>query len=357
MKQLVLSKTHAKIGGKMIEFAGFNMPVQYEGVNVEHETVRDSVGVFDVSHMGQIIVKGSRSEEFLQYVTSNDISKLSSGKIQYSYMPNEKGGIVDDLLVYQLEDCMYMLVVNASNIEKDWDWLNKHNNFDVELINDSDNYSILAIQGPKTIDLLQQLTEVQLDDIRYYHFVIGSISNVEHIIISRTGYTGELGFELYIKNKDVEIIWKELFSTSIDLKPIGLAARDTLRLEKGYCLYGNDINDTTSPIEAGLGWITRFSKRFINDENLAKQKEEGINRVLVGIILQERGIARKDYIIVNQEKDPVGIITSGTMSPTLKQPIAMGYVETKYSRNETALYIQIRNKYIKALVVELPFIK
>ncbi|MEE2931533.1 MAG: glycine cleavage system aminomethyltransferase GcvT [Bacteroidota bacterium] len=357
MKELVLSDIHESIGGKMVDFAGYNMPVQYEGVNAEHHTVRNTVGVFDVSHMGEIFIKGRNSLEFLQYVLSNNIEKLNPGKIQYTYMPNDQGGIVDDLLVYHIDNELYMLVVNASNIDKDLQWLHRHNNLDVIIKDRSNNYSLLALQGPQSIDLLQQLTNIQLEDIRYYNFVIGTISGIDNIIISRTGYTGELGFELYIKNKNVKKIWYSLFSTNIELKPIGLAARDTLRLEKGFCLYGNDIDETTSPIEAGLGWITKFSKRFINSENLKKQHEKGIERRLVGLILQERGIARKGYSIFSSNKEEIGTITSGTMSPTLKQAIAMGYIKSEYSKTDELVYVKIRDKYLKAKITSFPFVE
>jgi len=357
MKKLVLSDNHESLGGKMVEFAGYLMPVQYEGVKAEHASVRDSVGVFDVSHMGEIFVSGKNSEDFLQYITSNDVSKLTVGKVQYSCFPNNKGGIVDDLLVYKIEENEYMLVVNASNLEKDWEWINSHNTFGVALENKSDDYSLLAVQGPNSIKLLQQLTSVNLLEIKYYNFRIGEIAGIENVILSRTGYTGELGFELYVKNEDTIQLWKKLFSTNTELMPIGLAARDTLRLEKGFCLYGNDINEETSPIEAGLGWITKFTKEFINSENLLIQKTEGTKRRLVGLEIIEKGIARKDYPVIDKNGNEIGVVTSGTMSPTLNKSIAMAYVNSEFKKVDSEVYIQVRKKQIKAKVVSIPFVK
>lgn len=357
MKKLVLSDLHKNIGGKMIDFAGYYMPVQYEGVKAEHQTVRTEVGVFDVSHMGEIFVKGAEAEDFLQYITSNDISQLSPGKIQYSCMPNGKGGIVDDLLVYKLAESSYLLVVNASNLDKDWAWLNENNKWDCELTNSSDKYSLLAVQGPKSIALLQELTDVDLSAIKYYNFKIGSIAGIDEVILSRTGYTGEIGFELYVKNESAKQLWGAIFNTSVELKPIGLAARDTLRLEKGFCLYGNDISDTTSPIEAGLGWITKFTKDFVDAKLLKEQKEGAVTRKLVGLELIDKGIARKDYPIVDADGNEIGVVTSGTMSPTLNIAIAMGYVPKALSKIDTEVFIQVRNKQLKARVVALPFVK
>jgi len=357
MKQLVLSQVHENIGGKMVKFAGYNMPVQYEGVKAEHHTVRNKVGVFDVSHMGEVFVSGIKALDFLQYISTNDVSKLTPGKIQYTCLPNADGGIVDDFLLYMLEENSYLLVVNASNMEKDLAWINKHNTFGCTINNQSDNYSLLAVQGPKSIELLQELTNVNMSDIKYYNFKMGSISGVDDVILSRTGYTGEIGFELYVKNEDVKQLWEALFTTSIEMKPIGLAARDTLRLEKGFCLYGNDINDTTSPIEAGLGWITKFTKEFINHEQLKAQKEGGATRKLVGIQLVDKGIARKDYPIVDSDGNEIGIVTSGTMSPTLNKAIAMAYVPKELSKVGSEVYIQVRKKQLKAEVVALPFVK
>ncbi len=357
MKQLVLSELHKNLGGKMVEFAGYNMPVQYEGVKSEHHTVRNEVGVFDVSHMGEVFVSGEKSLDFLQYITTNDVSNLTPGKIQYTCLPNTKGGIVDDLLLYMISKNNYLLVVNASNMEKDLAWINKHNTFGCSIDNQSDNYSLLAIQGPKAIKLLQELTNINLSEIKYYNFKIGAIAEIEDVIISRTGYTGEIGFELYVKNESTKKLWDAIFSTSVELKPIGLAARDTLRLEKGFCLYGNDINDSTSPIEAGLGWITKFTKEFINYEELKAQKEGGVSRKLVGLEIIDKGIARKDYPIIDSKRNEIGIVTSGTMSPSLSKAIAMAYVSKELSGIGSEVYIMVRKKQIKAVVVALPFLK
>ena len=357
MKQLVLSEMHQSLGGKMVEFAGYYMPIQYEGVKAEHHTVRNEVGVFDVSHMGEVFVSGENALNFLQYITTNDVSKLKPGKIQYTCLPNADGGIVDDFLLYMIGENNYLLVVNASNMEKDLAWINKHNTFGCAINNQSDNYSLLAVQGPKSIELLQELTVVNLSEIKYYNFKIGAIAGIEDVILSRTGYTGEIGFELYVKNESTIQLWDAIFSTSIKLEPIGLAARDTLRLEKGFCLYGNDINDTTSPIEAGLGWITKFTKEFINHEDLKVQKEVGANRKLIGLEIIDKGIARKDYPIVDAYGNKIGIVTSGTMSPSLNKSIAMAYVTKELSKIGSEVYIQVRKKQIKAVVVALPFLK
>ena len=357
MKQLVLSESHKILGGKMVEFSGHNMPVQYDGVKAEHHTVRNEVGVFDVSHMGEVFISGEKSLDFLQYITTNDVSKLTPGEIQYTCLPNHDGGIVDDFLLYMIANNNYLLVVNASNIEKDLAWINKHNTFECTINNQSDNYSLLAVQGPKTIKLLQELTKINLSEIKYYNFEIGTIAEIEDVIISRTGYTGEIGFELYVKNASVKQLWNAIFSTSVELKPIGLAARDTLRLEKGFCLYGNDINDTTSPIEAGLGWITKFTKEFINHEKLKAQKLGGTNIKLVGLEIIGKGIARKDYPIFDANGKEIGIVTSGTMSPSLNKAIAMAYVQEKNSKIGSKVYIQVRKKQIKAVVSALPFLK
>ena len=339
----------------MIDFGGFYMPVQYEGIKIEHNSVRNNVGIFDVSHMGEIIIEGEKSLDLLQYLTSNNILKLQPGKVQYSYLPNNKGGIIDDLLVYMLSDNKYLLVVNASNIKKDFDWINDNNNFNCNVIDKSDEYSLLAIQGPNSLNLLKEVSNEDISSIKYYNFIIGSIGNINNIIISRTGYTGEIGFELYVKNHDAEKLWDILFSTNFDLKPIGLAARDTLRLEKGFCLYGNDINDTTSPIEAGLSWITSFSKDFIGKDIIEKIFNEGANKKLVGIELIDKGIARKDYKIISDKGNCIGYITSGTMSPTINKAIAMGYINQEFSKIDTKVSILIRNKKITAKIVNLPF--
>jgi aminomethyltransferase len=358
MQKLVLSDLHERIGGKMVDFAGYYMPVQYtDGVKTEHHTVRNEVGVFDVSHMGEVFVSGDKSLDFLQYITSNDVSKLIPGKVQYTCFPNTNGGIVDDFLLYMIAQNNYLLVVNASNMEKDLDWINEHNTFGCKIDNQSDNYSLLAIQGPKSIALLQELTDINLSEIKYYNFRIGSIAGIKDVILSRTGYTGEMGFELYVKNESVKQLWNALFSTSISLKPIGLAARDTLRLEKGFCLYGNDINETTSPIEAGLGWITKFNKEFINHNDLKAQKEGSAKRKLVGLELIDKGIARNGYPIVDSDGNEIGIVTSGTMSPTLSKAIAMAYVPESLSEIESEVFIKVRKKQIKAKVVSLPFVK
>jgi len=358
MKQLILNNKHLSLGAKMVPFAGFEMPVQYEGVNAEHETIRNGVGIFDVSHMGEFLVTGEGALDLIQAVTSNDASKLSDGKIQYSCLPNDKGGIVDDLLVYRVSDVEYLLVVNASNIEKDWKWINKHNTFGAILQNISDDYCLFAIQGPKAKDVLQTLTKVDLSGMPYYTFAIDQFAGVEDVIISATGYTGAGGFEIYVSNNDAEKVWDAIMSAGkqYNIKPIGLAARDTLRLEMGYCLYGNDINDTTSPIEAGLSWITKFNKSFVNSEVLKKQKEKGVSKKLVGFELIDKGIPRHDYEIVNAAGVNIGVVTSGTMSPTLKKSIGMGYVSSESASLNSEIYIKIRDKNLKAKVVALPFL-
>jgi len=358
MVHLSLEKKHQNLGAKMVDFAGFYMPVQYEGVIIEHETVRQSVGVFDVSHMGEFFIKGPNALAFIQKITTNDASTLTDGKAQYSCMPNETGGIVDDLIVYRITENHYMLVVNASNIEKDWQWINQNNSMGAEIENLSDHYSLLAIQGPKAVEAMQSLTTVDLSSIKYYHFEIGEFANVNNVIISATGYTGAGGFEIYCKNEDVIEIWDKVFEAgkSFGIKPIGLAARDTLRLEKGFCLYGNDIDDTTSPLEAGLGWITKFTKNFTNSENLLKQKKVGISKKLVGFELLERGIPRHDYEIVDANGNIIGRVTSGTQSPSLQKPIGMGYVEIALSSVDSEIFVRIRNKDIKAKVVKTPFL-
>ena len=359
IKEIALSETHKMLGAKMVPFAGYNMPVSYEGVNIEHETVRNNVGVFDVSHMGEFLVLGPNALELIQKVTSNDASKIVDNQAQYSCLPNANGGIVDDLIVYRINNEKWLLVVNASNIEKDWNWINSHNSVGAELINVSEDYSLFAIQGPKAVQAMQSLTSIDLSTIKFYYFQIADFAGIENIIISATGYTGSGGFEIYCKNNEAEQIWKEIFNAgnNFDIKPIGLAARDTLRLEMGYCLYGNDINDTTSPIEAGLGWITKFTKNFINSKNLLKQKELGTQRKLVGFELDERGIPRQGYDIVNSQGDKIGVVTSGTMSPSLGKGIGMGYIPSNLTSIGTKVYIQIRKKTIPATIVKLPFYK
>ena len=358
MKKLALHDKHVALGGKMVPFAGFEMPVQYEGVNVEHETVRNDVGVFDVSHMGEFLLTGPGALDLIQKVTTNDASTLTIGRAQYSCMPNGKGGIVDDLIIYRIKEEQYLLVVNASNIEKDWDWISSHNSFDVAMRNLSDDYSLLAIQGPKAVEAMQSLTSVDLSAIKYYHFVVGPFAGIEHVIISATGYTGSGGFEIYCKNSEVAQVWDKVFEAGADfgIKPIGLAARDTLRLEMGFCLYGNDIDDTTSPLEAGLGWITKLAKDdFIDKDFLAKQKEEGVQRKLVAFEMVDRGIPRHDYEINDAEGNVIGKVTSGTMSPSMKKAIGLGYVTVDHAGVDSEIYINIRNKGVKAQVVKLPF--
>ncbi|MFL2570672.1 MAG: glycine cleavage system aminomethyltransferase GcvT [Parvicellaceae bacterium] len=359
MKSTALSHKHIELGAKMVPFAGYNMPVQYEGVNLEHETVRNSVGVFDVSHMGEFILKGPNALNLIQKVSSNDASKLFPGRAQYSCLPNDQGGIVDDLLIYMLKEEEYLLVVNASNIEKDWNWIAKHNSYGVEMLNVSDDWSLLAVQGPKAKEVLQQLTEVNLDEVSYYHFTKGLFAGVDNVILSATGYTGSGGFELYIPNAVAENVWNRLFEVgeSFGIKPIGLAARDTLRLEMGFCLYGNDINDTTSPLEAGLGWITKFSKEFVNSDQLKIQKENGITKKLVGFELIDRGIPRNGYDITNADGDKIGHVTSGTMGPSVKKAIGLGYVDLAYAVEGKEIFLAIRNKQIAAKVVKFPFYK
>jgi aminomethyltransferase len=343
----------------MVSFAGYNMPVQYEGVTAEHLVVRTGVGVFDVSHMGEFFVRGAGAKALIQKVTSNDVEKLVDGKIQYSCFPNLEGGIVDDLLVYRLSEEEYMLVVNASNMEKDWNWIQQFNTESVSLENKSDDISLLAVQGPKAAEALQSLTDTNLSEMTYYTFEKGAFAGVEGVIVSATGYTGSGGFEIYFPNEAAETIWKAVFEAgkAQDIQPIGLAARDTLRLEMGFCLYGNDINDTTSPLEAGLGWITKFTNDFNNSESLKQQKEEGIAKRLVGFELLDRGIPRKDYEIVDAEGNTIGQVTSGTMAPSLQKAIGMGYVAKKYAKSDTEIYIQVRKKSLKAKVVKLPFYK
>lgn len=359
MKDIALKKIHEALGAKIVPFAGYNMPVQYEGINIEHDTVRKGVGVFDVSHMGEFLIEGENALALIQKVTSNDASKLAVEDAQYSCMPNDQGGIVDDLIVYRIKENSYLLVVNASNIEKDWNWISAHNQVNAEMRNLSDDYSLLAIQGPKAVEAMQSITSVDLSAIPFYKFKVGDFAGIEHVIISATGYTGSGGFEIYCKNDEVEQVWQKVFEAGADygIKPIGLAARDTLRLEMGYCLYGNDINDTTSPIEAGLGWITKFTKDFINSEDLLKQKEAGVSRRLKAFELDERGIPRQGYDIVDENGEKIGEVTSGTMSPSLKKGIGMGYVQKGHTKLGTKIFIQIRNKAVPATIVKLPFYK
>jgi len=359
MKNTALTEKHISLGAKMVPFAGYNMPVTYEGINAEHATVRGGVGVFDVSHMGEFILKGENALDLIQRVTSNDASKLYDGKVQYSCLPNKDGGIVDDLLVYRIDEKTYMLVVNASNIEKDWNWIQQFNDKAVEMHNISDKTSLLAIQGPKAADALQSLTEVDLASMEYYTFVKGTFAGVENVVISATGYTGAGGFEIYFDNEHADKIWNAIFEAGApyNIKPIGLGARDTLRLEMGFCLYGNDIDDTTSPLEAGLGWITKFSKNFTNSEALQAQKEAGVQKKLVGFEMIDRGIPRHDYEIADAEGNIIGKVTSGTQAPSLQKAIGMGYVAKDFAKEGTEIFINIRNTPIKAKVVKFPFYK
>lgn len=359
LKNVALVNKHISLGAKMVPFAGYLMPVSYSGLNDEHLTVRKAVGVFDVSHMGEFILKGENALDLIQRVTTNDASVLVDGKIQYTCLPNETGGIVDDLLVYRIDEKTYMLVVNASNIEKDWNWIQKYNTKNVEMHNISDKTSLLAVQGPKAILALQKLTDINLSEIPYYAFKKGKFNGVHNVVVSNTGYTGAGGFEIYFENAVAEKMWDAIFEAGAEygIKPIGLGARDTLRLEKGFCLYGNDINDTTSPIEAGLGWVTKFTKDFTNKAALLAQKEKGVTKKLVGFELIDRGIPRHDYPIVDAAGNNIGIVTSGTQSPSLNKAIGMGYVNTAFAKLDTEIFITIRDKAIKAKIVKTPFYK
>ncbi len=359
MKNTALTETHIALGAKMVPFAGFNMPVQYEGVNIEHETVRNAVGVFDVSHMGEFLIEGPNALDLIQKVTSNDASKLTIGKAQYSCIPNDTGGIVDDLIVYRVKEETYLLVVNASNIEKDWNWIASKNDVGAEMRDLSDDYSLLAIQGPKAVEAMQSLSSHDLSDIKFYNFIVGDFAGIEHVIISATGYTGSGGFEIYCKNSEVKQVWDKVMEAgeAYGIKPIGLAARDTLRLEMGYCLYGNDIDDTTSPFEAGLGWIVKFTKDFTNSENLQDEKQRVLERKLVAFELDDKGIPRQGYDIVDSNGNTIGNVTSGTMSPSLKKGIGLGYVPTIFSDAGSKIHIQVRKKALPATVVKLPFYK
>ncbi|HEY9002188.1 MAG TPA: glycine cleavage system aminomethyltransferase GcvT [Mucilaginibacter sp.] len=359
MKNTALTDKHVQLGAKMVPFAGYNMPVQYAGINVEHETVRKGVGVFDVSHMGEFILKGEKALDLIQRVTSNDASKLYDGKVQYSCLPNEDGGIVDDLLVYRIDEKTYMLVVNASNIEKDWNWISKFNTEGVEMKDISDRTSLLAVQGPKAADALQSLTDIDLGSMEYYTFKKGTFAGIDNVLLSATGYTGAGGFEIYVDNKDAEKLWNAVFEAgaAFGIKPIGLGARDTLRLEMGFCLYGNDIDDATSPLEAGLGWVTKFTKDFTNSEALQQQKQEGSKRKLVGFEMIDRGIPRHDYEIVDADGNTIGKVTSGTQSPSLQKAIGMGYVKNEFAKEGTEIFISIRDNKVKAKVVKPPFYK
>ena len=355
MKNTALTATHEALGAKMVPFAGYNMPVQYDGVNIEHETVRNNVGVFDVSHMGEFLIEGPNALDLIQKVSSNDASKLTIGKAQYSCLPNDDGGIVDDLIIYKIKEETYLLVVNASNIEKDWNWIASKNDVGAEMRDLSEDYSLLAIQGPKAVEAMQPLTSHDLSAIKFYNFEVGDFAGIEHVIISATGYTGSGGFEIYCKNSEVKQIWDKVVEAGA--KPIGLAARDTLRLEMGYCLYGNDIDDTTSPIEAGLSWVCKFNKSFTNSEALEDEKRRTPERKLVAFELDDRGIPRQGYDIVDNNGNTIGNVTSGTMSPMLQKGIGLGYVPKIFSDIGSKINIQVRKKAIPATVIKLPFYK
>jgi aminomethyltransferase len=359
MKNTPFTQKHIELGAKMAEFAGYNMPISYTGINEEHQTVRKNAGVFDVSHMGEFILKGEHALDLIQRVTTNDASKLTVGKAQYSCMPNNEGGIVDDLLIYCIEENkVYMIVVNASNIEKDWNWIQKFNSKNVEMHNISDDTCLLAVQGPNATKILQPLTDMDILNLKYYTFVKGKFDGVDNVLVSATGYTGAGGVEIYCENKNgaAEKIWNSIFEKGGPaMKPIGLAARDTLRLEMGYCLYGNDIDDTTSPLEAGLGWITKFNKDFVAKEILQKQKEHGVERKLVGFEMVEKGIPRHGYEIKDHTGAQIGYVTSGTQSPSLNKAIGMGYVKKAHSEIDQPIYIKVREKLLQAKVVKIPF--
>lgn len=360
LKKVAINDIHEQLGAKMVPFAGYNMPVSYSGLIEEHNTVRNAVGIFDVSHMGEFLVSGPKALDLIQKVSSNDASTLTIGKAQYCYLPNDKGGIVDDLLVYRMKDEEYLLVVNASNIEKDWNWISQNNeDIGAEMRNISDDYALFAVQGPKAVDTLQKLTsEMDLSAIKFYNFEVGPFAGVDYVIMSNTGYTGAGGFEIYVKNADAEKVWHKVLEAGEEygIKPIGLGARDTLRMEMGYCLYGNDIDDTTSPIEAKLGWVTKFTKDFINSDSLKKQKEEGVDQKLVGFHMLDRGIPRKGYEILDMEGNTIGLVTSGTQSPTLGHGIGMGYVKTEFAKPESEIQIAVRKNKLKAQVKKLPLI-
>ena len=358
LKYIPLNDLHQNLGAKMVPFAGYNMPVRYSSDIEEHMAVRKSVGVFDVSHMGEFSVKGPHALDLIQRVTSNDAAKLKDGQAQYSCLPNETGGIVDDLLVYKIKDNDYLLVVNASNIEKDWNWISRFNTNGAEMKNLSDETCLFAVQGPNALKTLQKLTPIQLDTIPYYHFAIGELAAIDRVIISNTGYTGAGGFEVYVNKQHAEKMWHAIFEAGkeFDIKPIGLGARDTLRLEMGFCLYGNDIDDRTSPLEAGLGWITKFNKSFTNSTALQQQKEGGVKRRLVAFRMIDKGIPRHDYEIKDAADLVIGKVTSGTISPVLNVGIGLGYVASSHAKEGTEVFVSVRNKNLKAIVQKLPFI-
>ena len=358
MKTTALTQKHIELGAKMVPFAGYNMPLQYSGLTDEHLAVRNSVGVFDVSHMGEFIVRASGALELIQKISTNDATKLVPGKVQYSCMPNGKGGIVDDLLIYMLSDDSYLLVVNASNIEKDWQWISAQNTFGAEMIDISEKTTLLAVQGPKAAAALQSLTDINLSEMVYYTFERGKFAGCDNVIVSATGYTGSGGFELYFDNEHADKVWDAIFKAGAGegIVPAGLGCRDTLRLEKGFCIYGNDIDDTTSPIEAGLGWVTKFTKDFIDAESFKKQKEEGVARKLVGFKMEDRGIPRQHYKVMDADGNEIGEVTSGTSSPSLKVGLGLAYVKTEFAKADTEIYIDIRNKAAKAVVTKTPFL-
>jgi aminomethyltransferase len=358
VKQIPLNDLHIKLGGKMVPFAGYNMPVRYSSDIEEHMTVRNGAGIFDVSHMGEFTIKGPAALDLIQRVTSNDASTLKDGQAQYSCLPNDQGGIIDDLIVYRIAEENYLLVVNASNIEKDWNWISRFNNNGAEMKNISDETCLFAVQGPMAVVVLQQLTKTDLKAIPYYHFAVGDFSGVHNVIMSNTGYTGAGGMEIYVNNASARKVWDDIFRAGKDagIKPIGLGARDTLRLEMGFCLYGNDIDDTTSPLEAGLGWITKFTKEFTNSAALKRQKEQGVSRKLVGFKMIDRGIPRHDYTIRDSHENMVGKVTSGTISPVLGAGIGLGYVKTAFASPGTEIFIDVRGRNLKAIVQKPPFI-
>ena len=358
LKSVPLNDVHVKLGAKMVPFAGYNMPVRYSSDIEEHMAVRNDVGVFDVSHMGEFTVKGPNALDLIQRVTSNDASKLIDGQAQYSCLPNETGGIVDDLIIYKVKDNDYLIVVNASNIEKDWNWISKYNTKGAEMKNISDDICLFAVQGPKAAGVLQRLTKVDLSVIKYYHFAIGEFAGVNDVVISNTGYTGAGGFEIYVNKQHAEKVWNAIFQAgkNENIKPIGLGARDTLRLEMGFCLYGNDIDDTTSPLEAGLGWITKFTKEFTNSASIKKQKEDGVRKKLVGFKMIDKGIPRHDYVIKDNSGNTIGKVTSGTMSPVLGIGIGLGYVSQEFSAPDSEIFIDVRGRALKAAVSKLPLI-
>jgi aminomethyltransferase len=359
LKKTALHDLHIELGAKMVPFAGYNMPVRYTSDIEEHNTVRNAVGVFDVSHMGEFMVRGDKALDLVQRVTTNDASKLVDGKVQYSCLPNEEGGIVDDLLVYRISEKEYMLVVNASNIEKDWNWISKYNTEGVEMENISDDISLFAVQGPMAVQALQSLTKVNLSAMEYYTFQIAEFAGVPDVVISATGYTGSGGFEIYVKNEHARTIWNKIFEAGKDygIKPIGLGARDTLRLEMGFCLYGNDISDVTSPLEAGLGWVTKLNKNFTGSTLISNLKATGLARKLTAFVMVDRAIPRSHYNILNAEGEKIGEVTSGTQSPYLNQGIGMGYIKAEYTQPDTEIFVEVRNKPMKAKVVKLPFYK